>query len=117
MSPGRGDRAAPPPVAGEYDVRFANSRAALGWDELGRQAGPSLRRAFDAIRANPRSRSSPERQHRLRGSLGTADWKGSHLERWQFEVTGAARIWYLIDDEQRTAWVTHAGTGHPKATE
>ena len=117
MSPRRGDRAAPPPIDGEYDVRFATTQAAQGWDQLDHQAGANLRRAFDATRANPRSRSNPERQHRLRGDLGTARWKGVPLERWQFEVTGAGRIWYLIDDERRTAWVTHAGTGHPKATE
>ena len=28
MSPKRGDRAAPPVIDGEYDVRFANTRAA-----------------------------------------------------------------------------------------
>jgi mRNA-degrading endonuclease RelE of RelBE toxin-antitoxin system len=117
MSPRRGDRAAPPPIGGEYDVRFATSQAAQGWDELDRQARASLRRAFDALRADPRSRSNPERQHRLRGDLGTAHWKGVLLERWQFEVTGAGRIWYLIDDERRTVLVTYAGNGHPKATE
>ena len=95
MSPRRGERAAPPPIEGEYDLRFA----------------------FDAIRANPRSRSVPERHHRLKGSLGTAAWKGEALEQWQYEVTGGGRIWYVIDDVRRTAWIIHAGTGHPKATD
>jgi hypothetical protein len=117
MSPRRGDRAAPPPTLGEYDVRFATSQAAQGWNELERQASASLRRAFDSIRADPRSRLNLERQHRLRGDLGTAHWKGVPLERWQFEVTSAGRIWYLIDDDGRTVWITYAGTGHPKATE
>ena len=70
-----------------------------------------------AIRADPRSRSSPERHHRLKGSLGTATWKGESLERWQYEVTGGGRIWYVIDDARRSAWITYAGTGHPKATD
>ncbi|MGO9081642.1 MAG: hypothetical protein ACLQDY_21795 [Streptosporangiaceae bacterium] len=47
----------------------------------------------------------PERHHRLKGSLGTAAWKGEPLERWQYEVTGGGRIWYLIDDARRTAWI------------
>jgi hypothetical protein len=72
MNPSRGDRAAPPPLGGEYDIRFANSQAAQGWDQLGRHAGANLRRAYEAIRADPRSRSTPERQHRLHGDLGTA---------------------------------------------
>lgn len=39
------------------------------------------------------------------------------LERWQYEVTGAGRVWYLVDDERRTVWISYAGVGHPKATE
>ena len=117
MSPRRGERAAPPPTGGEYDLGFASSAAANGWDELGRHAAGNLRRAFDAIRANLRARTSPERHHRLKGSLGTALLKGERLERWQDEVTGGGRIWYVIDDATRIAWVTYAGAGHPKATD
>lgn len=39
------------------------------------------------------------------------------MEQWQYEVTSGGRIWYGIDDAKRTIWMTHAGTGHPKATE
>jgi hypothetical protein len=117
VSPKRGDRAAPPSIAGEYDIRFANNAAAVGWEDLARHAPANLRRAFEAIRVNPRSVSSPERHHRLKGRLGTTTWKGSEYERWQYEVTGGGRIWYLIDDDRRTAWITYAGTGHPKETD
>jgi hypothetical protein len=117
VSPRRGERAAPPPVAGEYDLRFASNQAAEGWEQLARQAGRNLRRAFGAIRADPRSRSSPDRHHRLKGSLGMATWKGESLERWQYEVTGGGRIWYVIDDARRINWITYAGTGHPAATD
>ena len=68
--------------------------------------------------ADPRSRSAPERHHRLKGTLGTAVWKGEPLAGgWQYEVTGGGRIWYMIDDMRRIAWITYAGTGHPKATD
>ncbi len=108
MSPWRGERAAPP-IGGKYDLRFASSEAAQGWEELGRLAAGNMRRAFDAIRAGPRARSSPERHHRLKGSVGMALWKGERLERWQYEVTSGGRIWYVIDDSRRIAWVTYAG--------
>jgi hypothetical protein len=36
---------------------------------------------------------------------------------WQYEVTGGGRIWYMIDDARRTAWITYAGSGHSKATD
>jgi hypothetical protein len=38
---------------------------------------------------------------------------GRTLQQWQYEVTGAARIWYCVDDEARVVWVTHAAIGHP----
>ncbi|MFE3190136.1 hypothetical protein ACFXHA_14080 [Nocardia sp. NPDC059240] len=88
-----------------------------GWEDLARQAPANLRRAFEAIRADPRSTTNPDRHHRLKGELGTALWKGAMLERWQYEVTAGGRIWYLIDDDKHTAWIVHAGTGHPKTTE
>jgi hypothetical protein len=57
------------------------------------------------------------RHHRMRLGLATEAVKGRVLDRWQIEVTGAGRIWYLVDEENRTVWIDFAGTGHPKATE
>ena len=37
MSPRRDERAAPPPIGGEYDLRFASNQAAEGWEQLGHQ--------------------------------------------------------------------------------
>jgi hypothetical protein len=96
VSPKRGDRAAPPPVPGEFELRFASSAAADGWEHLARQAPAN---------------------HRLKGSLATGVWKGQACERWLFEVTGGGRVWYLIDDDRHTAWITYAGTGHPSDTD
>jgi hypothetical protein len=39
------------------------------------------------------------------------------MPQWQIEVTGAGRIWYLVDDDRKTVWIVEARTGHPKATE
>jgi hypothetical protein len=117
VTPKRGDRAAPPPVGSEFDLRFANSSAADGWEHLARQATGNLRKAYEAIRANPRGASIPERHHRLKGALAVGTWKGLPLERWQYEVTGGGRIWYLIDDSNHTAWITYAGAGHPSETD
>jgi hypothetical protein len=44
-------------------------------------------------------------------------WPGPELEQWQVEVTAGGRIWYCIDDDRRTVWMTAASVGHPKATE
>ena len=42
---------------------------------------------------------------------------GRQLEQWQFEVTGAGRIWYAIDDERRVVILTLAAVGHPSMTD
>ncbi|WP_344860737.1 hypothetical protein [Planomonospora alba] len=88
-----------------------------GWKHLARHVPGDLRRAFEAIRANPRSATDPARHHRSKGSLGKAPSEGEQVERWQYEVTGGGRIRHLIDDPNRAAWITHAGTGHPGATD
>ncbi len=51
------------------------------------------------------------------GALGKRKVDGIELEQWQFEVTGAGRIWYCIDDSRKTVWMTDCSIGHPKATE
>jgi hypothetical protein len=57
------------------------------------------------------------RHHRLRDNLATGVVKGRALDRWQIEVTGAGRIWYLADRDTATIWIDHVSTGHPRATE
>ncbi len=113
--PKRGDRVAPPPRPGECDLRFADSSAADGWDRLCSHApGPALS-AWQALRADPRSRS--QRQHPLKGDFATRSIGGQLLEQWQYEVTGAGRIWYCIDDERRVVYLTLATVGHPRQTD
>jgi hypothetical protein len=108
---------APPPRPDEYDLRFANGAAAKGWTDLCNQAAGNVRTAYDAIRANPCPVVMTARHHRLRHDLGTGTHNGRALEQWQYEVTGGGRIWYLVDPEARTVWMTYAGIGHPKATD
>ncbi|MFI0912381.1 hypothetical protein [Streptomyces abikoensis] len=43
--------------------------------------------------------------------------RGQTCEQWQIEVTGGGRIWYLVDSDRNTCWVTYAGTAHPRATD
>jgi hypothetical protein len=117
VTPKRGDRVAPPPRQGEYEVRFATNDAAKGWEELCRQAAGNARLAFEAIRDRPCPSPATDRQHRLRYDLAYGAHGGKRLEQWQFEVTAGGRIWYLVDHETRTAWLTRAGTGHPKETD
>jgi len=53
----------------------------------------------------------------LRSDLGTRTIKGKVLEQWQYEVTGAGRIWYCPDDALHVVFITKASTGHPSETD
>ena len=117
MSAKRGDRAAPPPRPGGYTLRFATNDAAKGWEELCRQAAANTRAAFDAIEATPCPAPPTSRQHPLKGSLAASVHNGKTLPQWQYEVTSGGRLWYCIDDQRRTVWLTDAMPGHPKVTE
>jgi hypothetical protein len=101
----------------EYDIRFASGDAAEGSDQLARHAPSNLRRAYERIRSAPEATDNPQRHHRLKGELGSATFKGETLARWQHEVTGGGRIWFLLDNTRRTVWITYAGTGHPSSTD
>jgi hypothetical protein len=67
------------------------------------------------LRTNPLRRDP--RQHPLRDKLGRRQVGERDLEQWQYEVTGAGRVWYCPDSEKRQVWLTLAQVGHPKATE
>lgn len=92
-------------------------QAAVGWSQLPAQAPENLDRAWVAITAAPRSHDDLSRQHRLKFDPAAVKVDDLELEQWQYEVSGGGRIWYAIDDERKTLWITQAGTGHPKQTD
>jgi hypothetical protein len=104
---------APPAGPGQWEIKFDNTAAAKGRDELCRQAPGNTARAWDEIRVEPRPYPASDLHHRLKGLLSTEHG----LEQWQYEVTGGGRIWYLVDADKHTLWITYAGTGPPKATD
>ena len=113
----RGERVAPPPRQGDWELRFATSEAASGWEELCAQAPGPTRDCYDALSGDPRGRSASSRQHPLKGELAARAIKGTKQEQWQYEITGAGRVWYCIDDLNHRVLLTLATTGHPKSTE
>jgi hypothetical protein len=116
VSPKRGDRVAPPPGPDEWEIRFGDNDAAKGWEELCRQAPGNTLAAWMTVCRNPAPAVRSTRHHRLRDDLAARAVEGSVLDHWQIEVTGAGRIWYLVDHEAETIWVDYAGPGHPGAT-
>jgi hypothetical protein len=94
------------------DIESAN-----GWEDLCKQAPGNTLDAWTIMRTNPAPPVQSPRHHRLRAGLATGSHRGRKLDRWQIEVTGSGRIWYLVDSERTTIWIHYAGPGHPKATE
>lgn len=115
--PKRGGHVPPPAAHGEWTLRFADKRAADGWEDLCVQAPGATREAWEQLARAPRRPANPKRQHRLRGELSSKTVAGIDLEHWQYEVTGGGRIWYCPDDERGVVWITKATTGHPRETE
>ena len=110
----RRERVAPPPAPGGWDFRYATNDAANGWLEISAAAPGNARAAWEAITKEPRRRG--RRQHPLKGTVGQRTVNGTEMEQWQYEVTAGGRIWYCIDDRNRTVWMTAVHVGHPKAT-
>ncbi len=108
----RGDEIARP---NPWPVRAVDRTAGVGWDQLVANEPEAADRAWVAMTSNPRR--VDDRQHQLKGSLAQTTVGGRTLDHWQVEATSAGRVWYAIDDEARTLWVTQAGTGHPKQTD
>jgi len=117
MSPKRGERVAPPPGPGEYDLFFATSEAAKGWVDLCGQAPANAYELWRRLRLDPAPRAQTTRHHQLKGSLSTAAYRGRWLPQWQYEVTAGGRVWFLVDVGLRRVYLTYARVGHPKATE
>jgi hypothetical protein len=117
VSPKRGERVAPPASGELWDLRFATSDAAKGWDELSRQASANTLVAYEELRRRAIAQESTTRHHRLKGRLASGVHNGVEMEQWQYEATAGGRVWYLVDIERRSLWLRYAGTGHPKQTE
>ena len=113
--PKRRERVAPPPRPEGWDFRYVSSETTGGWEKVCSAAPANARVAWERITAEPRQRT--DRQHPLKGDLATRVVNGEVLEQWQYEVTSGGRLWYCIDDRQRTVWLTLAAPGHPKETE
>ena len=113
--PKRSDRVAPPPGPGEWDLRYGDSGAIEGWEQLCSQTPGPASAAWSALRSDPRSRS--QRQHPLKGDFATRSVGGRLLDQWQYEITGAGRIWYCIDDDRRVVLLTLVKVGHPHQTD
>jgi hypothetical protein len=117
VTPKRGDDVPPPPIEGEWRLRFATNEAAKGWGELCARAQGNARPCFEALRADPLSMLDLDRQHPLCGRLATGVIGGRAYPQWEYEVTAGGRVRYLVDEARRTVHFVYASPRHPKDTD
>lgn len=117
MSAKRGQAVQRPTGKGEWQLRHGSKATGKAWSELSntRLVTP-LARLYDQLVSDPRWRGDPERHHQLKGGLATAKHQGRTLERWQHEISGSGRVWFLMDDDQHIVWLVYVGAGHPPQT-
>lgn len=113
---GRGARVPAPPTGEQWDLRFADRKAAGNWDQLCNAAAANCAAMHAQLARDPRHAVNPSRHHRLRGELGAGKHAGRELEQWKCEITGSGRVWFLIDDDQHKVWLTLVESGHPART-
>lgn len=87
---------------GPYTLEAASARAEKEWKKLCRNYPQAAQNCYDHLVTNPFRRISA-RVYPLRGS----EFKGL----WEFEVTGAQRLYYVPPVRGKVVIVTRAG-GH-----
>lgn len=112
---GRGSLVPPPLLPGEYELYFADNDAAKGWEQLRSQFTTGARDAWESLRKSPNVRGPTQKP--LQGALATRTHAGRLLPQWQRDITSSARVWYVIDEENKEVHITLAKTGHPGATD
>lgn len=111
--PKRGDRVAPPPRLGHWELRFAGD-SADGWEKLVENVPSAALSCYDALSADPLAYSN--RQKQLRDQFGTRVVGGRELPQWQYEVTSGGRVWYCPDKDRQIVWLTEVELTAPKKT-
>lgn len=112
--PKRGDRVAPPPRPGTWELRFAEISAADGWEKLVQNIPTAALSCYDALSTDPLEYSN--RQKQLHGDFATAVVGGRLLPQWQHEVTSGGRVWYCPDSERQIIWLTKVSLHAPSRT-
>lgn len=96
----------------EYEIRFGSSAASKGWTDLKATQLNALTDAWEFLTKTPLEHTS--RNHPLKGSLQHVSRDGVQHERWQYELTGGARIWFYVEDG--IVWLERVATKHPNET-
>jgi hypothetical protein len=104
--PQRGYR--PPPDG--YAIFALNRQVLWDWISVAAVAKRSLQRCYAHLAESPLQRLPNGRCGPLRGTFAARGW-------WQYEITGAGRVWYTVDPTAREVTVIRVTLAHPRETE
>lgn len=108
----RKSRVERPTKSYEYEIVIATREAEVGWRDLKSTQRNVLADAWDYLTRHPLDANPTA--HPLRGELGTIHRAGDSHARWQYELSGGARIWYFVVD--RIVNIEQVHTHHPNQT-
>jgi hypothetical protein len=98
----------------EYTIVFGTRSAELGWRDLVATQRNAVVAAWERLTTAPTTEDLA--CHALRGELGVVTHSGRTWVRRQLELKRGARLWYTVDDDDRTVHLLAVHTHHPNAT-
>ncbi len=105
-----------PTKKSEYTLHHADRACEVGWTDLAASQRNGCADLFDRLTADPTHVDNPNKQHRLKGSLSTTNVGGVEREQWQYEMAKGARVWYVVDQDTMSVYLTRVATAHPNQT-
>jgi mRNA-degrading endonuclease RelE of RelBE toxin-antitoxin system len=105
-------RASRPRKKTEYEIRFATRQAEKSWQDLLGTQRNAIVDAWDFLTKTPMAESLTN--HRMKAELATVVREGKAFDRWQYELSGGARIWFYVDE--LVVHLVDVHTRHPNQT-
>lgn len=96
----------------ECTIRFATRNAEKGWTDLLATTRNAVVDVWDFLTRTPLQQS--ERNDPMRDELEHVARGGRQFQRWQHEMPGGPRIWFIVDDG--AVWLIDVHTHHPHQT-
>ncbi|WIB15389.1 hypothetical protein DEJ34_14830 [Curtobacterium sp. MCPF17_050] len=98
----------------EYTIVLATRSAEQGWRDLVATQRNAVVAAWERLATDPLTEDLT--CHALRGALGSVAYLGRSWVRRQLELKRGARVWFVVDPEERVVHLLDVHTRHPNQT-
>lgn len=97
---------------GEFTIEHATRSAADGWNAMLSTRRNAVVDAWEWLTSTPLEETL--HNYALQGDMGFVTRDGHKYQRWQFKLSGGARIWFYVDGH--TVYLEKVHTAHPNET-